>query len=283
VQIGATLVATRFVVDQLGPVTLALFRYAIGFACLAPPALLLARPRFALRDLLPIALIGIGQFGILIVLLNFGLRTVPSGRASLIFATFPLLTMLVAAALRYEALTARKTVGVLLTIAGVAVALAEKLLAPAQGNWLGEIAIFFSAFIGATCSVVYRPYLQRYPTLAVSAYAMFASVVFLLAFATTEHFFTAFPRLTVVSWYAVAFIGLSSGVAYFVWLWALAHASPTRVTAFLSLSPITAVILGEIVLAEPISGFAVAGLLCVVAGLWIVSGDDRGGSRSPAM
>ena len=36
VQVGAAMVATRFVVDQAGPASLALLRYMIGFGCLVP-------------------------------------------------------------------------------------------------------------------------------------------------------------------------------------------------------------------------------------------------------
>src|SRR5262249_61387278 len=87
------MVATRFVVDQTGPASLALLRYAIGVLVLLPAVLVAARPRFAARDLAPIAALGIMQFGVLIALLNYGLRSVPSARAALIFATLPLLTM----------------------------------------------------------------------------------------------------------------------------------------------------------------------------------------------
>ena len=99
------------------------------------------RARFAQRDILPIALLGITQFGILIALLNYGLRFIPSGRAALIFATFPLLTLVLAAALGHERLTVPKILGVLLTIAGVGLALGEKVI---QGGgtheWVGELA-----------------------------------------------------------------------------------------------------------------------------------------------
>src|SRR5215813_8327361 len=116
VQVGSAMVATRFVVDQTGPTSLALLRYAIGFSCLLPVVWLSGGwVRFARRDLLPIALLGITQFGILIALLNYGLRFIPSARAALIFATFPLLTMLLAAILGHERLTVSKTLGVPLT------------------------------------------------------------------------------------------------------------------------------------------------------------------------
>ena len=36
VQVGAAIVASRFAVAEVPPLTLAMLRYAIGFACLAP-------------------------------------------------------------------------------------------------------------------------------------------------------------------------------------------------------------------------------------------------------
>jgi drug/metabolite transporter (DMT)-like permease len=243
----------------------------VGFICLLPPVLMSARLRFARRDLLPIALLGITQFGILVALLNYGLQFIPSARAALIFATFPLLTMLLAAALDHERFTPAKTLGVLATILGVGLVLGEKAIQPggAANEWIGELAVFASAFSGAVCSVLYRPYLRRYPTLPVSAFAMLASVGFLALIAAGEGFFSALPRFTTEGWLAVLFIGASSGIGYYLWLWALGHTTPTRASVFLALSPITAAGLGTMLLAEPVSALSLAGLACVVVGLWL--------------
>ncbi len=46
---------------------------------------------------MPIALLGI-----VVALVNYALRFIPSARATLIFASFPLLTMIFAALLGYE-------------------------------------------------------------------------------------------------------------------------------------------------------------------------------------
>jgi drug/metabolite transporter (DMT)-like permease len=272
VQVGSAMVATRFVVDQTGPASLALLRYIIGFGCLLPAVLLSApRARFERRDLLPIGLLGITQFGILIALLNYGLRFIPSARAALIFATFPLLTMVLAAGLGHERLTAAKIVGVLLTMVGVGLALGEKALqrGGAPDEWLGELAVFASALSGAVCSVLYRPYLKKYPTVPVSAFAMLASVGFLAVLAAAEGFFASLPRFTAGGWLAVVFIGISSGVGYYLWLWALGHATPTQVTVFLALSPVTAAGLGALLLGEGISTMSLLGLAAVALGLWL--------------
>jgi len=244
--VGSAIVATRFVIDETGPASLALLRYLIGFCCLLPPVLLSEHVRFKRRDLLPIGLLGIIQFGIVVTLLNYALQFIPSGRAALIFATLPLLTMMLAAARGDERVTLAKATGVLLSLVGVGLALWEKAILPGipANEWIGELAVLASAISGAICSVLYRPYLQKYPTLAVSAFAMLASVMFLAVFAGGEGFFYALPRFTTGGWLAVGFIGVSSGIGYYLWLWALNHTTPTNVTVFLALSPVTATVLG---------------------------------------
>ena len=269
--VGSTIVATRFVIDQTSPASLALLRYFIGCCCLLPPALWSAHLRFERRDLLPLGLLGITQFGVVVTLLNYALQLIPSARAALIFATFPLLTLIFAAALGYERVTGAKALGVMLTIVGVGLALGEKAVQPGSpaNGWIGELAVLASAASGAICSVLYRPYLQKYATLPVSAFAMLASVIFLAMFAVGEGFFNAPPRFTPGGWLAIGFIGLSSGVGYYLWLWALNRTTPTNVTVFMALSPVTATVLGALFLAESISTMSLLGLICVALGLWL--------------
>lgn len=271
VQVGLALVATRYVVGESGPATIAMFRYAIGAACLLPVMAHLRMPmRFSRRDAIPIAIFGILQFGVLIVLVNYGLSYVTTARAALLFASFPLLTMLLAALLGRESMTWPKTVGVLLTMLGVGLALGEKVFdASSADHWIGEAAVLLAAFCGALCSVLFKPYLQRYPTLSIGAYSMLASVAFLIVLAIFEGAFTTWSGYSPGGWLAVAFIGLSSGIGYYGWLWALRHAPPTQVTVFLGLSPITAAVVGAVFLSEPLTAPLLAGMAVLLAGLWL--------------
>ncbi len=276
IQVGAAMVATRFVADDIGPASLALLRYAIAAACLLP-FLVTARPaRFTPGDLAAIAVLGIVQFGILIALLNIALIHMTSGRTALVFATFPLLTMLLAAMLGRESLTAVKTSGVLISIVGVAVALGETIFAETGADeWLGALCAFAAALCGAVCSVLYQPYLERYPTLNVSIVAMLASVVFLAGLSFAEGLFSAPPALPSSALAAVIFIGLSSGGGYLLWLWALKHTTPTRVTVFLSLSPVTAALLGWLLLGEEMTVGVLVGLIAVMFGLWLATSEVK--------
>src|SRR2546426_7769447 len=158
--------------------------------------------------------------------------------------------MVVAAALGQERLTLAKLSGVLLTLAGVGLALGEKAFQwdGAVRAWVGELAVFLRA---------------------VSAVAMLASVGFLAVLAAAEGFFGSLPRFTAGGWLAVLYIGIGSGGGYYLWLWALGHATPTQVTVFLALSPVTATVLGATLLGERISAPALLGLACVALGLWL--------------
>lgn len=272
-QVGAATVASRAVVEEVGPAALALLRYAIGSCCLLPFLVFYlrssARTAFTRGDLAAVAALGIGQFGILVALLNFGLLHITSARAVLLFSTFPLMTMLLAAALGRERLTPLKTLGVAVSFGGVCLALLDKLAVDTTdaGAWQGVAAVLGAALTGAVCSVLYRPYLRKYPALPLSALAMLASVVFLAALALPEGALQTVPRLSAGSWAVILFIGLSSGVAYVCWLWALGRLPPTQVTVFLSLSPVTAAVLGSLLLGEPLSWLTLAGLAAVVGGL----------------
>ncbi len=278
VQVGAAMVASRFVVNDAGPATLAFVRYVVALLCIAPALATVRWPRFGWRDAAAVAALGILQFGLQIVLLNIGLAFMPAVRAAVLFNTFPLLTMLIAAALGREAMTAPKSAGVALAILGVAATFGDAVLAGVSAReWPGALAVLAAAGSGALAAVLTRPFVARHGTLPVGGLAMAATVAFLAGPALAEGMLTTLPRLAPSGWAALGFIGASSGIGYMLWLTALRHASPTHATLFLSLSPPTAAILGVLLLGEAFSLWLAIGLACVVAGLAVAL---LGGRRS---
>jgi drug/metabolite transporter (DMT)-like permease len=125
------------------------------------------------------------------------------------------------------------------------------------------------------CSVLYRPYLRRYPALPVGVYAMAAAVVFLAVWAAFEGLGTRLGQLSASAWAAVLFIGVTSGGGYFLWLWALRHASASRVSLFLALSPLTAIALGGLWLGEAATPQLWFAFVLVFAGLVVARDEQR--------
>jgi len=269
IQVGLAIVASRYVIDQTTPATLALLRYGVGFLCLAPVVLITSRSWFRLRDLLPISILGIFQFGILVALLNQALLYISSAQAALVFATFPLQTMILAAVFGVEPLTWQKTIGIFLTIFGITIVIGHALLqnSGTSDAWIGFTTAGLSAFCGAICSICYRPYLRIYPAQNIAALAMLASIGFLLIISVMEGGLSGVVRISATGYAVILFIGISSALGYFGWLWALKYMSPTRVTMYLSLSPITSAFFGVIFLSETLTISLAVGTLLVISGL----------------
>jgi drug/metabolite transporter (DMT)-like permease len=100
---------------------------------------------------------------------------------------------------------------------------------------------------------------------------MGASVAVLALLALAEQWPARVLALSPGAWGAVVFIGLSSGAGYFAWLYALKHESPTRVTVFLALNPVTAALLAWALLGEPLDGWTAAATAGIGAGLWLAT------------
>ena len=80
---------------------------------------------------------------------------------------------------------------------------------------------------------------------------------------------------------AGGFIGVNSCVGYYLWLWALNHSAATNVAVFQALNPITATLLGTLLLAEPISLLFLCGLVCVALGVWLAHRRPQTGEVRP--
>ena len=109
--------------------------------------------------------------------------------------------------------------------------------------------------------------LSRAAAVSGSAWAMAASVVALAVLALVEGWPARLAALSLQAWGVAAFIGLSSGVGYFLWLYALKHESPARVTVFLALNPITAAVLGALLLGEPLAAPVLGAIALIACGL----------------
>lgn len=244
--------------------TLALMRYGIGVAVLLPFFLRGKRVAIAPGDLIPMLVLGIGQFAVLVALLNAGLQSVAAAPAGIIFATFPLITILLAAGLGRETLTALRGGGAVLSVLGVALCLWAGTL---EVTLTGGFLVFAAAFTGAVCSVFYRPYLRRYPTLQVGTLAMAAATGALFLGALSEALITELGALSGTGWFLVAFVGLASGAGYILWLTALKNTTAGEATVLMGLSPVTATLVGFAVLGEPVGPTFVIGLCVALFGV----------------
>lgn len=269
VLVGAAMVATRSVSSVVPPDTLAFLRYGIGFVFLTPFLLRRTLWRFHLSDALAVSGLGVLQFAVLILLLNFALTTLPAATCALVFSTVPLLTMCFAVVADREQFYWSRALGAIAAMAGIVV-----LLMPSTNGTLPNDGVFAwaallgAALLGAFCSLLYRPYLQRHSALSVGALAMLVSVVFLAGFCLAKGS-PLTPQLSYGQWAHVAFIGMSSSLGYLCLLWALGRLEASRVMAFQTLAPIVAVVIELLSSAYPLTWRLAGSFALVLSGIYI--------------
>ncbi|HMJ41434.1 MAG TPA: EamA family transporter, partial [Pseudolabrys sp.] len=254
------------------PITLAILRWGIGFACLLPTALVL-RVRWPPRSDWPaVAALGLCFFGLFFVLYNIAIGFTTAARASLALATLPLHTMVVGALLGIEPLTKRKTTGVCVAVLGVIAALASGLSAAPPGAWRGELIMTAAVMCMAFYNVWSRPFIQRSSALGFLTVGMGAGAAALMLVGSLTGSVATLTHFGTPQWIAGIYLGVGGGaLAFILWVMALERATPTRVAATMTVNPLAAGLLATQLVGEPITPNLVLGLVAVFAGIWIAT------------
>jgi drug/metabolite transporter (DMT)-like permease len=273
---GLAAVATRFVVGGIDPVTIAAFRFGGGFLCLLPLALIAVNRWPARRDWPGVALLGLMFFALFFIVYNVALAYTTVARGTLALSTLPLLTMAVAALLGAEAMTLRKTAGVLVAMGGVALALLAGLKDSPPGAWRGDLIMIGGAILMALYSVWSRPFVTRSSSLGFVTACMGVGGLTLIALAGASGGFAVTADFTPGQWVAVAYLAIGGGAAaFYLWNFALERTTPTRVANTMTVNPLAASIVATFVLGEPFGLNLILGLVAVGAGIFIASTERR--------
>ena len=91
-----------------------------------------------------------------------------------------------------------------------------------------------------------------------------------IALAVDRPFDLTLEAKTVFAWLTLGL--LSSALAYLLFFWLIRRVTATQVSMVAYLIPITAVILGTLVLDERLGVSSFAGLGVIILGVWIVNG-----------
>jgi drug/metabolite transporter (DMT)-like permease len=273
---------TRFVIGATDPVTLGVFRFGTGFLILLPIAIASGRRWPEGRDWVAAALLGILFFFAFSILFNLAYTWTTAARGALALSTMPLMTMLVAAAVGEERLSLRKSVGVVIAMGGVALALASGVRNAPPDAWRGEAVMLAGTFCMSLYNVWARPFMARADPLTFLTAGMGAATACLLVWAIAIGGFSAVRDFNTAHWIAVGYLGvLGSAVIFFLWVYALSHTTPTKAAVSITVNPVFAALVGALVIGEPIGIDLAIGLVAVLAGI-AVAATDRPLVRAPS-
>ena len=242
--------------------------YRIGF----PSGLSGWLPYFAialLNNVLPFSLIVMGQ------------TYIPSGLASILNATTPLFTVLVMAAAGDEKLLMRRVAGVLTGLIGVIILRGQD-LGFTSSEGIGILLCLAGAFSYGLAALYARRRLANSPPLATASFQLMASslMMAIVAAAFERPWRLAMPGAT--TWLAIAALAaLSTALAYIVFFQILRRSGPSNVMLVTLLIPVTAILLGYLVLGESVSAREIVGAAVIGSALLLIDGRVLGFIRRP--
>ncbi len=243
---------------------------AAGVLMIGVAALLRRGPWPRGRDLAAHALVGLLGNALYLGLSYSGLVTVSSGLTALIISANPILTAILARPLLGEPLGRRTVIGLALGLAGVALILRHRIGAGAED--LHGVLLVLAALAALSASAVaYKRLKPRGDLLIANGVQMLVAGLVLIPVACgledpgairwTGPFIAAFLYLLLAA----------SVAAYLLWLWLLSRYSATEASAWHFLMPPLGLLLGWLVLGEPVAAFDLIGIIPVAIGIALVT------------
>ena len=259
-------------VRELPPATIVLARVGFGALMLLPLVRVFggALPKRAV-DWLPFAVMGLLSNVIPFSLSATGQTYVTSGMASVLNATTPLFTALVLAGFREERLSARRVVGVVIGLIGVVIL---RQPGPAASDQAAGIVLCLGAALSYGFSGLWaRRKLAGVPPITSAAGQLVCSSIVMAVIAGTvdQPWTLAMPSLA--TWLAlIGVAGVSTALAYIVFFRIIARSGASNVMLVTLLIPVTAILLGWLVLGEPLAPREIAGALVIGSALIVIDG-----------
>lgn len=262
----------KIAVQEVGPVTLVAFRTLFGliFGIVVIAVQRISWPRTR-KEWIPLLVLGVANIAIPFFLISWGELSIDSAVASILNATVPLFTILIAHYLLHDdKMTVPKVLGLLLGFAGVVI-LMSKDIGASLGSLLGQFAIVLASAFYAGGGVYARKTTQGMPGILRSAGPLLpATVVMWLAMFMVESP-VKFPQLG-ITWVALLFLGvLGSGFAFVLSYYLLHEIVPTRTSMVTYLFPLGGVILGVAFLNEELSWQLVVGAALIILSLVVAN------------
>lgn len=258
---GSTYIVTTGLLPQGYPLSAAVLR------ALPAGLLLIALSRqLPPRDWLGrLAVLGTLNFALFWAALFVAAYRLPGGVAATLGAVQPLFVLLMARVLLGTPLSAR---GIGVALAGI-VGVALLVLGPrATLDPVGVAAALIGALSMALGVVLTGKWRPAVPALTFTAWQLTAGGLIVLPIALIAE-----PPLPVPSLANIAgflWLGLAgSALSYFLWFRGIARLGPATVTSFGFLSPLTAVLLGALILGERLSAVQTLGAAIVLLCAWL--------------
>ena len=277
---GGTFIAGRMLGPEISAFPASFLRFVAANVFLV--AFLLWKegtlPRFDAKMI--IILLGLGATGVFgyNAFFLWGLKSVPAGRAAIIVAGNPVFIALFSWLLFREPLGKLKALGIALCLTGAAVVIGR---GNPLGLFSGELSLGDLAIAGAmlswvSYSLLGKQVMGRLTPLAAVTFSCLAGMLMLLPPALADGLASQAASLSLTGWACILYLGIFGTGVGFVWFYqGIKEIGASRAAVFINFVPVSAAIMGALMLGEAINAPIVAGGALVLAGVALTNRPAR--------
>jgi drug/metabolite transporter (DMT)-like permease len=284
---GSSFLFIEVALDDIEPTTMMALRLFFGASALVPILMAQRGARRAVDDLRaagrPLWVLGVVNAAIPFTLIAWGQQYIDSGIAAIANASLPIFVVLLAIRFRpSERVTGFRLAGLAAGFLGVAVLTGGEV----DGSWsgvAGTLAVVTASLLYATGALYAQTQIERTDSIVLAAGSAITGTIVLLPLALAQ-FPSGIPSWE--TWASVAVLGFGGMAAgqllYYV---VIDRYGSTRASLVTYLLPVIALLLGALILDEPVEVTAVIGLVLILSGVAFGSGLVRPARRqqvSPA-
>ena len=284
---GGTFVAGRYISSETPPMLSASLRFILAGTTLTLFLILSGKMFIKVNRSQLFKIIGLGFCGIYTYNLFFfyGLHYTSASRASLIVALNPAVMAIFSYLFYRERLSGMKMSGVILCLLGAAAVIFSKspdTFLAEKSNWRGDALIFGCVLSWVAYSVFCKNIVKEIGPLHTVTYSIWAGAGLLTATAAaTGQLNLALARdLSAVDFFSLLYLGAIGSALAYIWYYEIIDkVGARRAGVFIALNPLTAVLLGAVLLNEQLTLAMFVGGALIIAGILICNKTPAGQRR----
>ena len=229
------------------PGHLVLLRFLTASAVLLLYAFLVRMPFPEKRDIPILLLLGFIGITVYHLSLTYGEIKVAAGSASLLIASAPIFTAILAKFILNEEISIWGWAGILISFLGIS------LIVRGEGGAVSFEPATFLILLSAVCTSIFfvfqKPLLKKYSALQFTAYAIWGGTLFQLVY--IEGLFQNIKEAPFGTTMTIIYMGIfPAALAYVTWAYALSRAPASVMGSYLNISPVIAILIAWFWLGE---------------------------------
>lgn len=273
--VGLSFLFTKTAINLSNPLDTLAFRFTIAFLTVSLLIIFkIVKVDFKIKSyykLIPLTLFYPTFF---FTFQAFGLMSVPSSEAGILFATIPILTAIFASIFLKEKTSTYQKLSIFISVFGVIYIFTMKGSTVSLSNWVGISLLIFSCISLSGYTVLARSLIKTFKPLELTFFMLGIGFLFFNTIALYQHISNQSIQSMFIPWTNISFVVsilflgvLASFVTSLLSNFILSKIPASQMSVFSNMSTVVSIIAGGVILNEKIYAFHIVGSAFIIIGV----------------